>query len=98
MIAPLENRMALLEGTKQPETEEEKRFLAFMGGVKGPRDKWPQKWAVCDTCAMEWRATATYPSPTGRWIFPYRCPKCWEEWKAERLKKSGIRRSTIQRK
>lgn len=76
-------RFALLEGTRVPQTEQERYYLTFMGGPKGPRESWPNKWCVCDTCNTEWNARAFFPSPTGHWIFPYRCPEC--------LKKSAER-------
>jgi hypothetical protein len=92
-----EIRFALLEGVRNPETEEERKYLQYMGGPRGPRNTWPSKWVECDTCHMEWQGRASFPSPTGNWIYPYRCPQCWQKWKEERARKAGIRGTTIRR-
>lgn len=82
-------RFALLEGYRQPQTPEENFWLVYMGGARGPKENWPAKWCVCDTCRAEWKARAFFPSPTGHWVYPYRCPDCWAKSKDQHKRPVG---------
>jgi hypothetical protein len=71
----LETQMDLLEGTTEPQDEAQQRWLLFMGGIRGPKEGWPMQWIECIHCHSEWQARG-FPSPTGKWVFPFVCEAC----------------------
>jgi hypothetical protein len=69
-------QVALLEGKRPPQNQEEFKWLDYMGGPKGPRNKWPVEMKRCDQCKSEFPVTG-FPSPTGKWLFmSNRCKEC----------------------
>jgi hypothetical protein len=75
--APIELKVQveLLEGTREAQDENEAQWLAYMGGIRGPREGWPTRWVVCPDCQSEYLA-AGFPSPTGKWVFNPLCREC----------------------
>lgn len=91
MLTPQIN-IALLEGTREPQTREEENYLALMG-LRGPRDKWPRRDKYCSECGVKFQAVG-FPSlhfalddNKQSWFFHKVCPKCKAKAeKAEEIK------------
>ena len=66
--------MDILEGKREPETDFEKYYLTFMGGVSRKEDR-PQRWVKCANCGVEWKTTG-FPCPTGGWYWASICSSC----------------------
>jgi hypothetical protein len=74
MLTPQIN-VALLEGSREPQTREEENYLALIG-VRGPRESWPRRDKFCSECGHKFQ-TIGFPTPTpGGWFFHKVCPKC----------------------
>lgn len=75
----------LLEGTREPRTDWERRYLAFMGGPH-PKAERPKKWIKCQVCGSEYLqigypagttlSMATAGERTEHWLYPNRCQAC----------------------
>jgi hypothetical protein len=96
---------ALLDGTLQPRSENEKRYLDFMEGPWYASVR-PKKWVVCHKCGVEWQSTG-YPAGLklfqyniglgeavddfpGRWFFPNRCTPCDDRIQARVIRQGRL--------